>query len=64
MKVNVGKIDKVFRIIVGLSAIIAGFYFQSWWGAIGLIPLVTALSGWCPLYSIIGISTCTANQSQ
>ena len=64
MKKNVGKIDKTLRITIGLAAIAAGLYFQSWWGAIGAIPLLTSLSGWCPLYSLFGMSTCPVKDSK
>jgi len=47
---NVGGIDKVLRITLGLSVIIAGIVMQSWWGVIGLLPLFTATTGWCPAY--------------
>lgn len=57
MKCNVGKTDKIFRIIVGLIIIGAGFYFKSWWGAVGIIPLATGLIGWCPLYVPLKINT-------
>jgi len=58
MKRNIGKADKVIRIILGLLIGAAGFYFKSWWGLIGLIPLITALTGRCGLYVPFGISTC------
>jgi len=58
MKPNVGGIDKNARIIIGLSVIGAGAYFQSWWGAVGIIPLTTALINWCPAYLPFGLSTC------
>lgn len=58
MKANVGKADKVIRIILGAAIIGAGIYFKSWWGAIGLIPILTAAISWCPLYSPFGIKTC------
>ena len=57
MQCNVGKADKIVRIIIGLVIIILGLYFKSWWGAIGLVPLLTALIGWCPLYVPLGIKT-------
>ena len=57
MKRNVGSVDKVIRIIFGLAIIALGFYFQSWWGAIGIVPLFTAFIGVCPAYSLIGVST-------
>ncbi|MBM3608126.1 MAG: DUF2892 domain-containing protein [Alphaproteobacteria bacterium] len=56
---NVGGIDKVLRIIVGVALLSLIFIGpKTWWGLIGLIPLGTALLGTCPLYSIIGVSTC------
>lgn len=57
MKRNVGSADRTIRIIVGLGAIAAGIAYGSWWGAIGAVPLVTGLIGWCPPYSLLGIST-------
>ncbi len=60
MKTNVGGFDKKFRILVGIVIIAAGFYFKSWLGAIGLVPLLTGLIGWCPLYIPFGISTSKA----
>ncbi|MCK5359834.1 MAG: DUF2892 domain-containing protein, partial [Gammaproteobacteria bacterium] len=40
----------------------AGFYFQSWWGAIGLVFLGTAAIGWCPPYALLGLSTCSTEK--
>ncbi|KHD06044.1 hypothetical protein PN36_30945 [Candidatus Thiomargarita nelsonii] len=58
MKANVGTGDKIFRVIVGLGIIGAGVYFQNWWGAVGLVPLLTAIIGVCPAYLPFGLSTC------
>ena len=58
MKCNMGKIDRVLRGIVGLAVIGAGVYYQSWWGAVGAIPLGTAILGVCPAYLPFGISSC------
>jgi len=58
MKKNVGGIDRNLRIIVGLAIIAWGVYARNWWGAIGLIPLMTGLIGWCPPYAILGLNTC------
>ena len=57
MNRNVGSTDKVLRIIVGVAIAGVGVYFQSWWGAIGAIPILTALMGWCPPYALLGINT-------
>ena len=59
MKVNESAMERVVRVLAGL--IILSLVFvgpQSWWGLIGLVPLVTGLAGNCPVYSILGISTC------
>ena len=58
MKCNVGKADKIARIIIGLCIIAARVYFNSWFGVIGVVPIVTAILGWCPLYIPFGISSC------
>ena len=58
MKCNVGKTDRIIRVILGLGIIGAGVYYQSWLGVIGVIPLATAALGWCPLYLPVGFSSC------
>ncbi|MDA8050387.1 MAG: DUF2892 domain-containing protein [Rhodospirillales bacterium] len=56
---NIGSIDRVLRIIVGLGVISLVFWGpRTLWGWLGLIPLVTAVIGWCPLYAVLGIRTC------
>jgi len=57
MQLNIGKPERVIRVIVGLVIIGAGVYYQSWWGAIGLVPVFTGVLGWCPPYQLLGIST-------
>lgn len=58
MKKNVGKTDRTLRIVIGLAIIGAGVVYQSWWGAIGALPILTAIMGWCPPYALLGIDTC------
>ena len=58
MEVNVGKTDKLMRFIVAIVIAIAGIYFKSWWGLVSIVPLLTALISFCPLYKIWGITTC------
>ena len=59
MKTNIGSIDKILRIVVGLALIVAAFTgFLGVWAWIGVVPLATALMGWCPAYTLFGISTC------
>ena len=58
-KTNVGSIDRVLRIIVGLVLIALVFVGpKTPWGWIGLIPLATGVLRTCPLYSLIGLNTC------
>ena len=58
MTPNVGSTDKLIRYVVGAAIIGAGIYFQSWWGAIGAVPILTALIGWCPPYALLKLNTC------
>jgi len=58
MRCNVGGADRVIRIVLGLVVLGLGIIERSWWGAIGAIPLGTALIGWCPAYLPFGLSTC------
>jgi hypothetical protein len=66
-KTNVGGIDRVLRIVVGL-ALLAGFFLNAdatyrWAYLFGIVPLATGLLSTCPLYSILGISTCPMKRS-
>lgn len=58
MSKNVGTIDRMIRLIIGLVVIALGVMYQSWWGLLGIIPLATATIGWCPPYALLGIRTC------
>jgi Protein of unknown function (DUF2892) len=59
MKSNVGGIDRVLRIVVGLVLIaLAVTGTVGVWGYIGVVPLLTGLIGWCGLYTMLGLSTC------
>lgn len=67
LKTNVGGIDRILRIVVGL-ALIAGFFLNTeasmrWLYLIGIVPLATGLFSTCPLYSILGINTCPMKKS-
>ncbi len=55
---NVGNVDRVIRIIVGVAGLAAGWYYQSYWGLAALVPLLTGITKWCGLYSLFGVSTC------
>ncbi|WP_201556444.1 DUF2892 domain-containing protein [Psychrobacter sp. 72-O-c] len=58
MKINVGNTERLLRIIAGIIIIGVGIYYQSWWGVVGLIPLLTGLFRFCPLYAMLGMNTC------
>jgi hypothetical protein len=62
MKVNVGRTDRIGRLIAGIAIIGAGLYFQSWWGLIGIVPLVTGSIRFCPLYAPFNFSTCSKEE--
>lgn len=62
---NVGGIDRILRIVIGLALIIAAATGAvGVWGWIGVVPLATGLIGWCPPYAIFGINTCKTHTSE
>jgi Protein of unknown function (DUF2892) len=59
MKLNVGGIDRILRIVLGLVLIALAFTGTvGAWGYIGVVPLLTGAVGFCPLYPLIGMNTC------
>jgi len=62
VKKNVGGLDFYIRIIAAVVIAILGVVYQSWWGLIAIIPLATALVGFCPLWTLFGINTCKVKQ--
>lgn len=61
MRTNEGMIDRVVRTLVGIALLSLAFVGpKTLWGYVGLVPLATGLLGWCPLYTLLGISTCRA----
>ena len=70
MTANVGMIDRVIRTVVGILliafALRLGFPETGWnWiGWIGVIPILTAIFGYCPAYSLIGLSTCSLTRRE
>lgn len=61
MQKNVGNLDKIIRVVIGLALISSFFILESnmrYFGLIGIIPLATAALGSCPLYTLFGIKTC------
>ncbi|KAB2885131.1 MAG: DUF2892 domain-containing protein [Albidovulum sp.] len=66
-KTNVGGIDRVLRIVLGL-ALLAGFFLNAdatyrWAYLIGIVPLITGLMGSCPAYALFGLNTCPMKKS-
>ena len=63
-KTNVGGWDKILRIVIGIGLLALGAFGPiGWWGLVGLVPLLTGLVGSCPLYTIVGMSTCPSGKS-
>jgi len=59
METNIGALDQLLRVLVGLVFIVLIFFGpQTWWGLIGVPIIMIAISGWCPLYSLLGVRTC------
>ena len=57
MKFNVGTLDRSIRFVLGAVIIGAGIFYQSWWGVIGLLLIITGFIGWCPAYAIFNFDT-------
>jgi hypothetical protein len=63
MKLNVGTIDRVVRILVGLALIgLAAAGTIGPWGYVGIVPLLTGFMRVCPAYSLFGINTCSTGK--
>jgi hypothetical protein len=61
MKTNVGGVDKILRIVIGLGLLSLILILQGdarWWGLVGVVPLATGLFNFCPLYALLGLNTC------
>ena len=66
MEKNIGSVDKAIRIVVAIALLSLLFLLEGnarWWGLLGIGPLLTVVSGWCPAYTLIGISTGKTKQS-
>lgn len=63
MKTNVGGIDRIARIVIGLVLIgLAATGTVGVWGWLGVVPLATGAIGWCPPYAIFGWNTCSTRK--
>lgn len=59
MERNIGDVERVVRVVAGLAILSLVFVGpQTLWGLFGIVPILTGLSGWCPPYQLLGISTC------
>lgn len=59
MKQNVHNLERIVRVVIGvvlLSLVFVGP--KTWWGLVGILPILTGFIGWCPPYQLLGISTC------
>lgn len=62
MKTNVGGVDRILRIVLGVALIALTLTGTiGIWGWIGVVPLLTAALGFCPLYTVLGFSSCPVN---
>ncbi|MFO0989522.1 MAG: DUF2892 domain-containing protein [Alphaproteobacteria bacterium] len=67
MITNMGSIDRVVRVVVGLALLSLLFVLDGgarWFGLIGVVPILTAAIGWCPAYLAFGISTCPRREGK
>ena len=61
---NVGGIDQILRIVLGVVISTIGVIYNNWWGLVGLIPLVTGTMSWGPLYNLVGLSSLKISESE
>lgn len=58
MRLNIHPLERVLRVVVGLFLMTLSFWGpESPWYLLGIIPVATGLSGWCPVYTLLGVST-------
>lgn len=57
MKPNIGRTDRMIRILAGLFIIALGQSLGKWWGLLGLLPIITASLRFCPLYTLVAYTT-------
>ena len=61
---NVGGIDQILRIVLGVVICSIGVIYNNWWGLVGLIPLVTGTMSSCPLYNLLELSSLKISESE
>jgi hypothetical protein len=58
MKTNIGKTERIARVVVGIAVLSLAFVGPRYpWAYLGILPLLSGLVGWCPPYALLGIST-------
>ncbi|HEY0214284.1 MAG TPA: DUF2892 domain-containing protein [Paenirhodobacter sp.] len=63
---NVGGLDRVLRVVIGLALLSLILWVPGpmrWWGLVGLLPLGSAVVRFCPLYTVLGINTCPRDRA-
>ncbi|HPF25647.1 MAG TPA: DUF2892 domain-containing protein [Steroidobacteraceae bacterium] len=61
MKINEGTVDRTLRVVVGLAVLALFFVIEGpnrYWALIGIVPVLTGLMGYCPVYALFGLNTC------
>ncbi len=61
---NVGGIDQILRIVLGVVICSIGVIYNNWWGLVGLILLGPGTISWCPLYNLVGLSSLKISESE
>lgn len=65
MKLNEGAVDRILRVVVGIAILSLVFIGpRTPWAWLGLVPLLTGLVGFCPLYAVLGLNTCGIRKSK
>ncbi len=64
MQCNVGNTDRSVRYTLAILIGAAGLYYASWWGLLAIVPLLTGVISFCPIYKILGINTCAKKSVQ
>jgi hypothetical protein len=64
MKRNLGKAGKAVRLSGGIAILALGIYYQNWLGLLGIVLIILALSGWCPIYMLLGMDHCPVKEDE
>ena len=64
MRVNVGKLDRILRTVIGGAAVTLGIFMHSWSGLLGVYPFFTGVFGSCSIYRALGINTLSGSNEK